>query len=751
MSLSALTRISISLGLVAAASAALAAVPEGVVLLDFVLVYYAIALVVAVLFGRLEATVTAAAAAAGLAFAVGWLEPGMALDRWEAAARAGLAVLLGLVTLAATGEWPSWLGGGRRPERAAAEQLTALVEGAPLAIIALDADRRVTRWSRAAEQLFGTREREMAGTRPALAPPDDSVLDDLVDLALRGQSFTAVELRARRRDGAMIDVSASTAPLRDEDGAVTGALLVLANVTERRRAQQALQESEQRFRALVQTGSDIITIVDATGELRYVSPAVERVLGYREDDLLGRNILEFVHPDDQARAIDALGEVLRQPGVHAPSEYRVRHVDGSWRDIEATASNLLEEPAIRGVVLTSRDVTERKRLEAQLLRAQKLESVGRLAGGIAHDFNNLMTAIIGDAELNMGSLPDDSTLARDLQEIRDTARRASTLAHQLLAFSRREISSPRVVAINDVVLATDRMLRRLIGADIELVASTAGDAGYVNIDPVQFEQVLVNLVVNARDAMPGGGRLTIETACVMVRGGAAAPHAQLEPGDYVMIAVSDTGAGIPPEVREHVFEPFFTTKDVGSGTGLGLATCYGIVTQAGGQITLESEAGRGTTFRIFLPRTDEQPEEEVAPEGELVEARGGETVLLVEDEAAVRSIGARALRRLGYTVLEAGDGEEALRVAEGRAGGIDVVVTDIIMPRMGGRELAERLLRDRHDLRVLFTTGYEAADSARNGGGADAPDMLTKPFSPDALARKLRETLDAPAPVRDSR
>jgi PAS domain S-box-containing protein len=636
-------------------------------------------------------------------------------------------------------------------QRAAEAKLQALVERAPLAIVTLDGEGLVTSWSPGAERLFGWREAEVAGRKPRIAPEGSGVFDDFVELASRGQSFVAVELPAVRRGGTQLDISASTVPVTDELGAPAGVMLIMANVTERRRAQQALHENERRFRALVQHGTDIITIADATGSLQYVSPAVERVLGYREVDLLGQPILDFVHPEDRRVAEDALRNVIERPGEHRALAVRIRARDGSWHEFETMANNLLEEPAIRGIVYLARDVTERNRLEAQLRQAQKLESIGRLAGGVAHDFNNLMTAIIGDAELNLAEAEPGSPLALDLEEIRDTARRASNLAHQLLAFSRRETVRPSVVGLEDVLIAAEPMLRRLVGEEADLEVRTAANAGHVTVDPVQFEQVLTNLVVNARDAMAGsGGCVLVEAFGTHVAAANGRQHPGVPAGDYGVLRVTDTGKGIPAEVREHLFEPFYTTKPVGRGSGLGLATCYGIVKQAGGEIVVESEVGRGSAFSVYLPQAAEVAGNPFIRSEDATLPRGDETILLVEDEPSVRSIGARTLRGLGYTVLEARDGEEGLRVGGERTEEIDLVVTDVVMPRMSGKELADRLRERGGDLRVLFTSGYMDSPVVRSSLSQPDVEFLPKPFSPRALAHKVRQTLDR-LPARGSR
>ncbi len=389
---------------------------------------------------------------------------------------------------------------------------------------------------------------------------------------------------------------------------------------------------------------------------------------------------------------------------------------------------------------------ELSQAQDQLRQAQKMEAIGKLAGGVAHDFNNLLTAITGYSELIMSSdLAQGDPVRGNVEQIRQAADRAASLTGQLLAFSRRQMLHPRILNLNVVVANIDKMLRRLIGEDIDLVTVLAPALGRVKADPGQLEQVLMNLAVNARDAMVQGGKLTIETADVELDGAYALRHLAVRPGPYVMLAVSDTGCGMDAETRSHLFEPFFTTKERGKGTGLGLSTVYGIVKQSGGNIWVYSEPGRGTTFKIYLPRVEEAAEALVAPAASITPARGSETLLVVEDDEAVRSLARKVLERQGYTVLEARDGDEALAIGEGHAGPIPLMLTDVVMPGRSGRDVARQLAAVRPDMKVLYMSGY--TDNAIVHQGVLDPGIafLPKPFTPDALARKVREVLDAPA------
>jgi len=389
-----------------------------------------------------------------------------------------------------------------------------------------------------------------------------------------------------------------------------------------------------------------------------------------------------------------------------------------------------------------RDVTEQRRLQAQLMQAQKMEAVGRLAGGVAHDFNNLLTVIISYSDLLLEDLGRDDPKREDVAAVRKAAEGAAALTHQLLAFSRQQVLQPKVLDVNATVASTEKLLRRLIGEDIQLVAKLGSGLGSVKADPGQIEQVIMNLAVNARDAMPAGGQLTIETANVEMDEAYVRGHPLAQPGRYVMLAVSDTGTGMDEQTKAHIFEPFFTTKELGKGTGLGLATVYGIVKQSGGFIWLYSEPGHGTSFKIYMPRVDESAER-ATPAAAAPLPRGTETILVVEDAPAVRAVTRQVLERQGYTVLEAPNGGAALVLATKHHGPIHLLLTDVVMPGVNGRQLAEQLARPRPDMMVLFTSGYTDDSVVRHGVLESGIAYLQKPFTPDGVARKVREVLDS--------
>jgi PAS domain S-box-containing protein len=517
------------------------------------------------------------------------------------------------------------------------------------------------------------------------------------------------------------------------------------------RAEEARTRSEQRFRKLVEYSSDVITLLDAAGKIVYSTQAQKPTLGYDQGELTGHNVFDLVHPDDRDRAQALFLSVLAPGAAVARNAFRLRHKEGSWRDLEVAGVNHLDDPIVGAIVVTYHDVTDRKRAEAALRdleerhrQAQKMEAIGRLASGVAHDFNNLLTAILGSTDLLLEDLPADHPGRLEADEARKAALRAAELTRQLLAFSRQQVLEPRVLDINEVVANVEQMLRRIIREDVEVRTVLAPDIGAVRADPAQLEQVLLNLAVNARDAMPRGGRLTIETANADLDETYAAEHAVVDPGRYVMLAVSDTGTGMDAATQARVFEPFFTTKEKGRGTGLGLATVYGIVKQSGGYIWVYSEPGRGTSMKVYLPRVEAPIEPINAPPPPTGSLRGSETILVVEDQDEVRTLTRRMLEARGYRALVAASGADALRIAAHAAGPIDLLVTDVIMPGMSGREVALLLEPAHAGMRVLFVSGYTDESIVRDGVLEPDITFLQKPFTAEALARKVREVLDAP-------
>ena len=531
-------------------------------------------------------------------------------------------------------------------------------------------------------------------------------------------------------------------PYHDDQGQVIGVLGIFEDITERKRAEAALRESEGRYRALVETSPDGITLSDLNGNIVMANQETAAMHGFASvEEMVGNGAFDLIAPEDRPRALENVRKTLEMGSVR-DIEYTLLRRDGSRFLGELSAALISDaQGKPQAFMAITRDITEHRRLEEQFRQAQKMEAVGRLAGGVAHDFNNLLTVINLYSSLALSSLNAADPLRHDLGEILKAGERAAALTRQLLAFGRRQTLEMRVLNLNEVLEGLNKMLPRLIGEDIAVKMSLAPGLGRTRADPGQIEQVVVNLVVNARDAMPEGGTLIIKTSNAPLDETYVSQHAEA-PGDYVLLAISDTGTGMSAEVKAHLFEPFFTTKGVGKGTGLGLATAYGIVKQHQGHISVHSEPGQGTTFRVYLPRVKEEAEVS-APTGKATAMPGGsETVLVAEDERAVRGIAVRILQELGYTVLEAANGTEALEVALAHGEEIALLLSDVIMPEMNGKALAERLAVRWPGLKVLFVSGYTDETIAHQGILDKGAAFLQKPFGPEALARKVREVLD---------
>lgn len=575
----------------------------------------------------------------------------------------------------------------------------------------------------------------------AIHPEDRAAVIAESESARRDRRKFACEYRMLARDGSVRWYHDIGDFLYDDLGPTSWQGIML-DVTERKQAELALKQSEELFRALTEQTGELISILSSTGTFTYASPSFERILGWTSSELIGRPLASLVHPDDLASVRHVFAGVSGAAGASRPVTVRVRHKRGEWRVIEGSGTNLLHHPVVRGIISNARDVTDRRELEEQLRHAQKMDAVGKLAGGIAHDFNNLLTVIIGRAEFMQHSAPTHLDWHRDIHEIRDAAGRAAVLTRQLLAYSRKQMLQPKVLAMNDVVAGLTAMLERLIGEDIELVTRPGRDVAAVHADPGQLEQVLVNLIVNARDAMPLGGAVVIAT-----RNQTIAPESELSltndgvSGAFVVLSVTDTGVGMDDATLPRIFEPFFTTKGVGHGTGLGLSTVYGIAKQSGGFVTVRSRPGMGSSFELFLPAAgaDETLDADAAPNPK---HRGTETILLVEDEDAVRQLAKRMLRGLGYTVLTARNGREALELASTDPSRIDLVLTDVVMPTMSGRQLAEAITTRRPGVKVVYMSGYTDDVIIRKGLDDPGVSFIEKPFTMTSLAARIRQRLD---------
>jgi len=503
-----------------------------------------------------------------------------------------------------------------------------------------------------------------------------------------------------------------------------------------------LSKSERMVVALLESASQAIVSIDQSGKIVLANPRTEEMFGYSREELLDHSIELLLPEAKRAAHTRERSDYFAKPHVRPMGigmELAGRRKDGTEFPVEVSLSYIEIEEGVFAIAFVS-DISQRKLLEEQLQHAQKMEAVGRLAGGVAHDFNNMLTVISGYNRMLLDELSPADPLRSYVEEALTAADRAAELTNQLLAFSRRQIMQPKVVNVNAVVKQSDKMLRRLIGEDIEVVFRLKDDVGNIKVDPGHLEQAIVNLAVNSRDAMPVGGRLTVETCNVHLDENYARSHVGVKAGEFVMIAVSDNGTGMDAATRQHIFEPFFTTKEKGKGTGLGLATVYGIVKQAGGDIWVYSELGQGTTFKLYFPRVLEESAETGAVEPARP-AQSLETVLVVEDEQSVRDLTVKMLQKLGYRILTAASGAEAIEISRTHPGPIHLLLTDVVMPNMSGRQLADALRPHRPDMKVLFLSGYTEDTIVHHGVLDQGVQFLPKPFSREVLAKKLRDVL----------
>ncbi|MDP2320682.1 MAG: response regulator [Acidobacteriota bacterium] len=584
-----------------------------------------------------------------------------------------------------------------------------------------------------------------------------------IERARRGEAVRRdVEIRAA--SGVPFTIDFMLAPVRDDQGHITKLIPSGVDITDRKRIEQDirdlndnlehlvtertgdLRDSEERFRQLAQHSSEVVWFIALNPERTlYVSPAVEKVWGLPADRFYADadTWAAAIHPEDRSRVQAAFEACARGQTPRFEEEYRILKPDESLHWVLDSGAPIRDE---RGEIVrlsgVARDITERKHLEAQFLQAQKMESVGQLAGGIAHDFNNLLTVINGTTEFAAENLAEGDPLREDLATIRDAGIKAAALTRQLLAFSRKQIIQPAILNLNTVVAEAEAMLRRVLGEHITLLVRPDADLASINADAGQIEQVVMNLAINSRDAMPMGGTLTIETANIVLDESYARTHAGVRPGPHVLLAISDTGIGMDDATRKQIFEPFFTTKGPGKGTGLGMSTSYGIVKQSGGDIWVYSEPGQGTTIKIYLPRASGTPRAGAIARS--APAVGGtETILVVEDDDGIRQIVQRVLGKAGYKVLLAGTGQEALRLLERDDALVDLVLTDVVMPGMSGRELVDRIGASQRAMKILYTSGYTDDAIVHHGVLDEGVHFISKPYTAAALTRKVREVLDA--------
>ncbi len=615
-------------------------------------------------------------------------------------------------------------------------------------------------WGEGLSSLFGHQAQEIEADVESwysrLHPDDKDRVIASCYAAINGGAMTwSKRYRFRRADGTYAEVLDRSYIVRKVEGQALRLIGAITDLTAIRKADAALQDSEEKFRTVADWTYDWETWNDPQGHQLYISPSVERISGYRVEEFLADPTMlhRIVYPEDHARWDQHVIDTTNNTEDVSELEFRILTRDGEirWIDHICRAVFGSSNHKFLGRRASNRDITERKqaeeklrRTEDQLRQAQKMEAIGQLAGGVAHDFNNLLTVITGYTDLLMSNLPADAPTLADLEEIRKAAERASWLTRQLLAFSRRQILIPQVLDLNVLIGNFEKLLHRLIGEDVALKTDLAPALARIKADPGQVEQIIMNLVVNARDAMPTGGHLTIETSTVLLDESYPIKAAETPLGRYVLLAISDTGCGMDAETQKRIFEPFFTTKEIGKGTGLGLSTVYGIVKQSNGFIWVYSELGRGTTFKIYLPAVDEevQPANE---ESRPVLQRGGvETILLVEDAAPLRTLTNKVLELSGYTVLAAGNLDEAMKMAKARNWKVHLLLTDVIMPGGSGPDVADRLKERCPDLKILYMSGYTGTTMAHQGILKAGSPLLQKPYSPDALLQKVREVLDEP-------
>ena len=623
-----------------------------------------------------------------------------------------------------------------------------LFEGANDAIFIMDGERFIE-CNRKTLEIFGCGSKdEIVGSTPFyFSPPFQP---DGVASEEKGRRFIKAALegvpqrfywRHKRKDGGLLDTEVSLNKV--EVGGKTYIQAIVRDITKGKEMERALERSEELYRDLVEKAGLAIFVVDRGGRITYFNRQLSELTGYSEGELKRISLVDWVHPSERDRVLSLFQNfLLGNTEISVQHQYRLVTKEGDIRYVEMSVTPVVEGKETRAFRVYLRDVTERKKMEESLFESRKMEAMGRLAGGIAHDFNNMLMVIMGNCDLILQGIGGAEALLERVKAIREAADRAAALTGQLLAFSRNQVMEPRVLDLNRVVGGMERMLRRLIGEDVDLKVSLAPDLGRVRADPSQMEQIMVNLAVNARDAMPRGGTLYIETFNATVAEKEAMKHPELVPGEYVVLTVRDTGQGMEEGIQTRIFEPFFTTKE--KGTGLGLATVYGIVKQMGGHILCRSAPGAGTTFEIYFPRVygkETGEEKGPLPVGDAVEGKG-EVVLVVEDEASVRDVTVSILRSAGYRVLEASGGEEALKVCDKYSGFIHLLVTDVVMPGMSGKRLAQALEARYPGIKVLYISGYTDNIIVRHGVLENGTSFIQKPFTRDQLLRKVREVLE---------
>ncbi|UPJ52250.1 PAS domain S-box protein [Bradyrhizobium sp. 200] len=616
---------------------------------------------------------------------------------------------------------------------------SAVVESSNDAIITKLLDGTITGWNGAAERLFGFSAAEALGRNiNIIVPPDrrDEVRN-IVERTRRGEPIEHFETSRVRKDGSAVDVSMSISPIRSVSGEVVGISQAARDIAESKRTQQALSQEIEERRRIFDSSNDLILVTDTAGNFIQVSPSVTAILGYQPSDMVGHSAIEFIHPDDLEHTRREMRAARRG---QSKRNFETRYINKEGEAVALNWTGTWSEP-VRRHFFIGRDLTEKQAAEAQLRHAQKMDAVGQLTGGVAHDFNNILTVITGTIGILEEGVADQPQLVAITRLIDEAAERGANLTKHLLAFARKQPLQPVELDVNALVLEAAKLLHPTLGEHIEITPLLAEDAWTALADPNQLSTAVLNLAINARDAMPNGGKLALETSNVFLDENYAGMHSEVAVGNYVMIAVSDTGTGIPPALLERVFEPFFTTKEVGRGTGLGLSMVFGFVKQSGGHIKIYSEEGHGTSVKIYLPRaTGLQQTAAEAQVSSNIEG-GNETVLVVEDDSLVRRYVMTQIESLGYTTLEAANASDALRIIDDVAA-IDLLFTDVIMPgTMNGRQLVDEALKRRPALKTLFTSGYTENAIVHHGRLDSGVLLLAKPYRKSELARMIRLAL----------
>jgi len=636
----------------------------------------------------------------------------------------------------------------RRLASAKTSRLAQAVENVSELIVLADQQGKITFANRAFLQAYLYTEDEiLAKTFPGaiLSPRNSTSLVEQIMVGILESDGWKGECLHRRKDGTDFPVYLRLAQIKDTEGGLLGTLAIAQDIAERKHAEEALRRSEARVQYLVESNLIGIVIGDLGGKLIDANDAFLRLLGYSRTDLLsGTMRWDRLSPPEHRDSDQGAFEQLRKTGIAPSREKQFLRKDGTRVSVLIGAATFASAEGGVECVSFVLDVSERKHLEQQLQQAQKMEAIGSLTGGIAHDFNNLLAVIIGYSEMMLERVGLDDKMRIPAEEIRKAGNRAASLTRQLLAFSRQQVIEPRVLHLNPIVVEVEKMLRRLIGEDIELQTSLDPATGPVKADPGQIQQILLNLAVNARDAMPKGGNLIIETGNVELGAAYALHHPPCVAGPYVLLTVSDTGVGMNAETKARIFEPFFTTKEIGKGTGLGLSTVYGAVRQSGGHVWVYSEPGRGTAFKIYLPRVDRAVLQILPSEPSPDNLCGTETVLLVEDDASLRNLARDLLGQAGYTVLVGNSGVHGLKVAQRHPAPIHLLLSDVVMPGLNGPALAQKIAPIHPETRVLYVSGYTGSFAIQTGLVDSGASLLQKPFSRVSLLRKVREVLDLP-------